>query len=185
LVDFVSPSRMAFTHRVPRQGVFRLLKRSFDIAAGLLPAVTLPVMLVTAVAIWLEDGIGAQVLFSQKKVRLNGRIFRLLKFRSMRESAEADAKSRWASRNDSRVTRVGSAQLPPRRIGGRFSTETAIRPILRQEPKPWSRPDDLHLDRGSHPVRQRSEMSRGANFLSRPRVVKPDVAALCRRWQSH
>ncbi|NCF21118.1 MAG: TIGR03013 family PEP-CTERM/XrtA system glycosyltransferase, partial [Haliea sp.] len=109
LVDFVSPARMAFIHSLPRRGISRLLKRGFDIAAGLLLfAVTWPVMLVTAVAIWLEDGIGAQILFSQERVGLDGKTFRLLKFRSMREDAEADGISRWASRNDSRVTRVGA-----------------------------------------------------------------------------
>lgn len=109
LVDFVSPARMAFIHCLPRRGISRLLKRGFDIAAGLLLfAVTWPVMLVTAVAIWLEDGIGSPILFSQERVRLNGKSFQLLKFRSMREDAEADGVSRWASKQDSRVTRVGA-----------------------------------------------------------------------------
>jgi sugar transferase (PEP-CTERM system associated) len=109
LVDHVSPSSMAFAEGSRRPGPSRLLKRAFDIVAGsLLLAITWPVMLVTALAIWLEDGIGSPILFSQKRVRLGGKSFQLLKFRSMREDAEADGVSRWASKQDSRVTRVGA-----------------------------------------------------------------------------
>ena len=65
-------------------------------------------MLLTAVAIWLEDGFGAPVLFSQERVGLHGKTFRVLKFRSMTVDAEGDGKARWATKNDSRVTRVGN-----------------------------------------------------------------------------
>ena len=37
----------------------------------------------------------------------NGRVFRILKFRSMRENAEVNGEAVWAAKNDDRVTRVG------------------------------------------------------------------------------
>ncbi len=90
-----------------RQGVARtLVKRAFDlVAAGLLLLVAAPVMLLAAIAIFLESG--RPVIFKQERVGAGGRTFNLLKFRSMRQDAEADGKPRWASEKDDRVTRVG------------------------------------------------------------------------------
>lgn len=83
-------------------------KRSFDIASSLaLLMVTWPLMLLTILAIKWEDGPRAPVFFLQKRVGLNGRIFRVIKFRSMSVDAEADGRARWATTNDTRVTRVG------------------------------------------------------------------------------
>ena len=62
-------------------------------------------MLLTALAIFLESG--APVLYQQVRVGLNGKEFTINKFRSMRQDAEKDGKAVWASKNDSRVTRVG------------------------------------------------------------------------------
>tara|TARA_R110000772_G_scaffold129051_4_gene237036 strand:+ start:59971 stop:61392 length:1422 start_codon:yes stop_codon:yes gene_type:complete len=83
-------------------------KRALDLlAAFFLLAGTWPLMLLTALAIKLEDGWRAPVIFRQKRVGLNGRVFDVLKFRSMSVDAEGDGKARWATTNDSRVTRVG------------------------------------------------------------------------------
>jgi len=84
----------------------RFIKRCFDVfASALLLLVGIPVMIVTAVAIFLESG--GPILFVQERVGLGGRVFRVIKFRSMRIDAEEDGRPRWASSNDSRVTRVG------------------------------------------------------------------------------
>ena len=72
-------------------------------AAGLI--FVLPVLLGTAIAIKLDDG-GA-LFYRQSRVGKNGRVFSVLKFRSMREDAEANGKAQWATTGDSRVTRVG------------------------------------------------------------------------------
>ncbi|MDY0747220.1 TIGR03013 family PEP-CTERM/XrtA system glycosyltransferase [Paucibacter sp. R3-3] len=89
------------------QGALRtIVKRVFDIifsAAILL--LTLPVMAVTAVLIKLESS--GSVLYRQERVGLNGAIFKVIKFRSMRSDAEKDGKPRWATLNDDRVTRIG------------------------------------------------------------------------------
>jgi sugar transferase (PEP-CTERM system associated) len=90
-----------------RQGAFRTaIKRLFDITFALiLLTLALPVMLLTAIAIMLESGL--PIFYRQERVGKNGRLFDVIKFRSMRTDAEKDGKPRWASGNDSRVTRVG------------------------------------------------------------------------------
>lgn len=82
------------------------IKRLFDIvAASFLLLLSLPVMLVTAILIVLEDGF--PVFYRQERVGLDGRLFKVIKFRSMRNDAESDGKPRWATADDDRVTRVG------------------------------------------------------------------------------
>jgi len=109
LVDFATPSWMTFTEGFRNNAASKTSKRAFDICASfILLMFSWPIMLVTAIAIWLEDGFGAPVFFRQERVGLHGRVFRVLKFRSMTVDAEGDGKARWATKNDSRVTRVGS-----------------------------------------------------------------------------
>jgi sugar transferase (PEP-CTERM system associated) len=90
-----------------RQGFLRtVIKRVFDIAvASVLFVVTLPLMVVTALLILLESG--APIFYTQERVGRAGRIFEVMKFRSMRVYAEFDGKPRWAASNDERVTRIG------------------------------------------------------------------------------
>lgn len=90
-----------------RQGLLRtVVKRLFDIAAAtVLILLALPVMVVTAMLIVLEDGF--PIFYRQERVGLNGRLFNVVKFRSMRKDAESDGKPRWATANDDRTTRVG------------------------------------------------------------------------------
>jgi exopolysaccharide biosynthesis polyprenyl glycosylphosphotransferase len=83
-----------------------VVKRFFDILfASILVLLALPLMLVTGILILLESG--GPVLYLQERVGLNGRLFSVIKFRSMRTDAEKDGKPRWASAQDDRVTRVG------------------------------------------------------------------------------
>ena len=48
------------------------------------------------------------IFYRQERVGYEGRLFKLLKFRSMRVDAEASGAPQWAAKNDSRVTRVGN-----------------------------------------------------------------------------
>jgi sugar transferase (PEP-CTERM system associated) len=90
-----------------RQGTARAtIKRIFDIVvAATLLVLFAPLMLMTALLVAIEDGF--PVFYSQQRVGLYGRLFNVIKFRSMRRDAEKDGKPRWAARNDDRVTRVG------------------------------------------------------------------------------
>ena len=91
----------------PLEGWNSLVKRSMDIvlsAAGLVAlAILLPFV---ALAIWLEDR--GPVFYTQERMGLDGRLFRILKFRSMRVGAEDDTGAVWAREGDARRTRVGT-----------------------------------------------------------------------------
>jgi exopolysaccharide biosynthesis polyprenyl glycosylphosphotransferase len=76
-------------------------------ASSILLALIWPIMLVTAIAIMLEDGRNAPIFYRQTRVGFRGRSFQVIKFRSMIQDAEK-AGAQWAQRNDSRVTRVGA-----------------------------------------------------------------------------
>ena len=82
-------------------------KRLLDISVSLtLLFLTLPISLIIILAIKLEEGMSAPVLYRQERVGQNHRIFRLLKFRSMYEDAESEG-ARWASADDDRITKTG------------------------------------------------------------------------------
>ena len=102
----VDPSWLVFSGGFDNSLPRRLSKRFFDIVAStLLLAVAWPVMLLVAVAIWMEGG--GPVLYWQTRVGLGGQTFKLVKFRSMRTDAEKDGVARWASLDDDRSTRLG------------------------------------------------------------------------------
>jgi lipopolysaccharide/colanic/teichoic acid biosynthesis glycosyltransferase len=65
----------------------------------------LPATLFTALWIFVEDR--GPVFYKQERVGEDGRIFEVLKFRSMRIDAEKGGTPQWASKHDSRVTRIG------------------------------------------------------------------------------
>ena len=108
-LDVLNPSWMIFSDGFRRDALRQISERAFDVVVSLLLlAITWPVMLLTALAIKLEDGLSAPVLYRQQRVGLEGRLFDVLKFRSMRTDAEVDGRPRWAETGDSRVTRVGT-----------------------------------------------------------------------------
>jgi lipopolysaccharide/colanic/teichoic acid biosynthesis glycosyltransferase len=69
--------------------------------------VALPAMVLTFFAIKIEDGWQAPALYTQARVGLGGKVFNVLKFRSMRQDAELNG-AQWAQHADPRVTRVGA-----------------------------------------------------------------------------
>ena len=93
-----------------RFGVMRTVaKRVIDIIAStILLLIMSPILVLTVLAILIEDGFGAPIVYRQKRVGLNGEIFELRKFRSMRPNAESDGKAIWSTKGDSRVTHVGN-----------------------------------------------------------------------------
>lgn len=104
----LSPGWLVFSEGFSFSPLRDVLERGFDVVASLgLLLVTWPFMLLTVLAIKLEEGLRAPLIYSQERVGYGSRIFRVHKFRSMRTDAEKDGKARWAQKNDSRVTRVG------------------------------------------------------------------------------
>lgn len=107
-VDCLHPSWLVFSDGFRHSGIQELGKRAFDILASLvLLAVAWPIMVMTALAIVIESGWGAPILYRQVRVGKNWRLFKVVKFRSMRTDAERDGRPQWAAKNDDRVTRVG------------------------------------------------------------------------------
>lgn len=105
-LDSLNISWMVFSEGFRRNALRNLVKRVFDVTvSGTMLVVTLPVMLLVAVAVWI--GTGRPILYRQQRVGECGQVFEMLKFRSMRTDAEKDGIARWAKQNDDRVTRVG------------------------------------------------------------------------------
>lgn len=87
-------------------GLRTVVKQIFDIVcAVVLLVLASPIMLLAALAILIEGGF--PILYRQERVGLHGRLFNVIKFRSMRNDAEKDGVPRWATAKDDRVTRVG------------------------------------------------------------------------------
>ncbi|MBL1273808.1 MAG: TIGR03013 family PEP-CTERM/XrtA system glycosyltransferase [Oceanospirillales bacterium] len=106
-LDMVHPSWIVFSEGFKASKTRDFVKRSLDLLISLtLLAVMLPFIILTAIAVFLETG--RPILYSQTRVGMLGKEFRIYKFRSMRQDAEKDGKARWASANDNRVTRVGA-----------------------------------------------------------------------------
>lgn len=108
-LESIQPSWLIFSDGFGAVAARNLSKRAFDVMASLaLLLVTWPVMLLTILAIKLEEGLRAPVFYKQERVGLNGKSFYVIKFRSMRVDAEKAGQAIWAQKNDSRVTRVGA-----------------------------------------------------------------------------
>jgi exopolysaccharide biosynthesis polyprenyl glycosylphosphotransferase len=75
------------------------------VASSLGLALSVPLCALVALAIRLESR--GPALYRQERVGLNGRVFTLIKFRSMRSDAEASSGPVWAQEDDPRITRVG------------------------------------------------------------------------------
>ncbi len=84
----------------------RFLKRVFDLAvSSVVLLVTAPLLLGGIVAIrWEGPG---PVFYRQERVTRDGRVFRIMKLRTMRTDAEAQG-AVWARRHDSRITKAGA-----------------------------------------------------------------------------
>lgn len=106
-LDALQPSWLIFSDGFRMSWMARTVKRLFNVAvSAAMLVLTLPLLLLTALAIKLADG--GSVIYSQERVGLFGRPFTLYKFRSMREDAERHSSPQWAARRDPRVTRVGA-----------------------------------------------------------------------------
>jgi sugar transferase (PEP-CTERM system associated) len=109
-LDQLHPSWLLFSDGFNQGGFRAFTKRAFDLTiSSCLLLATWPFMLLTAFAIWLESGckFGVPIFFRQVRVGVGGRPFQVLKFRSMVVDAEKGGKAQWATKDDSRITRVG------------------------------------------------------------------------------
>ncbi len=90
-----------------RRGTIRsIAKRTTDLVySTFILLAALPILPVIALLVKLDTP--GPVFYRQKRVGLDGRIFEIYKFRSMRVDAEADGKAQWAKQADDRITRFG------------------------------------------------------------------------------
>ncbi len=104
-IDALSPATIVYAEGFIQAVLKTYMHRAFAVvvSVGMLLAAW-PVMLVTALLIWLEDGL--PVFYRQMRVGRDNRHFEILKFRSMRTDAESGG-AVWAVADDDRVTRVG------------------------------------------------------------------------------
>lgn len=94
------------TREFPLSFEQRFIKRLIDlVCAIILIVLTSPIMLITAIVIKVYDG--GPVFYKQKRVTIGGKIFKIIKFRSMRVDAEKDGQARLASKKDPRITPIG------------------------------------------------------------------------------
>jgi sugar transferase (PEP-CTERM system associated) len=104
-VENLNPSFLIFSDGFKRSAIFKQMKRGVDIlAAALVLTLLFPLSLLVALAIKLDSA--GSILYRQERVGEDGKIFNLLKFRSMYVDAEENGPV-WAKVNDKRITRVG------------------------------------------------------------------------------
>lgn len=107
-LDISNPSWIVLGEGFRESSLVQLIERTFDLLTSLVLLVLgLPLILLTAVAIRLEDGGRAPVFYRQLRVGRYNQPFEILKFRSMRENAEEDG-AVWALPSDPRITKVGA-----------------------------------------------------------------------------
>ena len=105
-VENLNPSWMVFGEGFRRSNVFQITRRVVSIIislTGLIPSLLLFPLIVIAIKIDSEG----PVFYKQRRVGKNGKLFDVIKFRTMRADAEALNGPQWAGDNDPRVTRVG------------------------------------------------------------------------------
>ncbi|MCJ7433202.1 MAG: sugar transferase [Anaerolineales bacterium] len=97
----------SFVDQVHVSVVYELLKRLMDILGGLTGLIILAIIYPFAALATIIDS-GLPILYSQPRLGMGGLVFKVYKFRTMRQDAESDGEARMAAEKDPRVTRVGS-----------------------------------------------------------------------------
>jgi exopolysaccharide biosynthesis polyprenyl glycosylphosphotransferase len=104
-VDELGGTPLLTVRDIAMRGWKLSLKRAVDFLGSLFGMVFLsPFMLLTTLLIRLESK--GPVFYSQERMGLDGKPFQVVKFRTMREDAEADGPG-WTVKDDPRVTRLG------------------------------------------------------------------------------
>ncbi|MFX0195928.1 MAG: TIGR03013 family XrtA/PEP-CTERM system glycosyltransferase [Candidatus Hodarchaeota archaeon] len=106
LIERAYPSFFIFSNGFIKTTYRNLVKTAMDFFLSVFGLILLlPIMALTALAIKLDSS--GPVFYQQERMGKNGKIFLLLKFRSMKDNAERETGPVWAAEKDKRVTRVG------------------------------------------------------------------------------
>ncbi|MDY6854852.1 MAG: TIGR03013 family XrtA/PEP-CTERM system glycosyltransferase [Thermodesulfobacteriota bacterium] len=104
-VENLNPSSLIFSEGFSQLRITNT-KRLFELILSVIALVLLsPLFLITSLLIKLDSS--GPVFFYQKRVGKDGEVYRLVKFRSMRDNAESYTGPVWAQTDDDRITRVG------------------------------------------------------------------------------
>ncbi len=107
LIDLGGIHMLDLRPTLAETGPYLFEKRIFDITFSLIVVLlTLPLSILIALTIKLSSR--GPVFFLQERVGLNGRVFRMLKFRTMRVGSQKEGDTRWTSVNDPRRTAIGA-----------------------------------------------------------------------------
>ncbi len=105
-LDLLRPSWLIFGGRQKDTKLKTAFREAIHRLLGLVGFIlSLPIALITAVLIKIDSK--GPVFYRQERVGKNGKVFQVLKFRSMKTDAEKDGKPIWAKSDDDRVTRIG------------------------------------------------------------------------------
>ncbi len=105
-VENLYPSWLVFNEGFRRSAVFIVVRRMLSILISLTGLIlALPLLPVIMLVIRLDSK--GPVFYTQTRMGKGGRLFKVVKFRTMRQDAESGSGPQWAGNNDPRVTRVG------------------------------------------------------------------------------
>lgn len=100
----ISIDNQFFTRK--KSVLYPILKRTIDLLVSVIGLLlSIPIIILIGIAIKLESS--GPVFYIQERVGLNGKYFKIYKFRSMYIDAEKNG-AKWAEKNDPRITKVGS-----------------------------------------------------------------------------
>jgi len=104
-VDNLYPSWLVFAQGFRRSSMFILIRRVISVVISLIGLI-LAAPLVPFIMLAIKFDSKGPIFYSQSRVGKGGNVFKVMKFRTMRQDAEAGG-AQWAGDNDPRITRVG------------------------------------------------------------------------------
>ncbi len=105
-VESLYPSWLVFGEGFRRSNVFMLIRRALSLVISLIGLI-LAAPLIPFIILAIKFDSRGPAFYTQTRVGKNGRLFKVWKFRTMRQDAEAASGPKWAGNGDPRVTRVG------------------------------------------------------------------------------
>lgn len=106
VMNLINPGLVGAALKSKKRIYPSIVKRGLDLLISVLALVILsPLMLVTALAVWLDSG--RPVFFRQDRIGFKGKVFQMYKFRSMIQNAEHTGSGVYSEEGDERVTRIG------------------------------------------------------------------------------
>jgi sugar transferase (PEP-CTERM system associated) len=106
-LENLRPSWLIFSAGFRKTRTLLASKRAFDVMAAVCGLILAsPLMAVSALVVKLESR-RDPILYHQERIGLNGKVFTIHKFRTMRTDAEAETGPVWSRANDTRITATG------------------------------------------------------------------------------